>query len=104
LAKTKIHENLESVVGKTDILLILDENDIKPEQSRVEWINKHREHFENYGRRLNNYKGKIFINGHFATLGASLMLKNSNLNSNQVKVLKCTDFIILLMIIVNRLK
>ena len=36
LAKTKIHENLESVVGKTDILLILDENDIKPEQSRVE--------------------------------------------------------------------
>lgn len=84
LAKTKIHENLESVVGKTDILLILDENDIKPEQSRVEWINEHREHFENYGKRLNNYKGKIFINGHFATLGASLMLKNSNLNSNQV--------------------
>ena len=69
-----------------------------------QWINEHREHFENYGKRLNNYKGKIFINGHFATLGASLMLKNSNLNSNQAKVLKCTDSIILLMIIVNRLK
>ena len=36
LAKTQIHENLEGVIAKTDILLILDENDIRPEQSRVE--------------------------------------------------------------------
>jgi len=87
LCSVKMFSSLESALKTTDLLLILDENDKKENESRIEWINRNREQYSNYGRLLKSYQNRVFLSGQFATLGAYLILKASEkMSSNQILV------------------
>lgn len=87
LAAAEMHSSLEVVVKNTDFLLILDDNDKHDHETRIEWINRNREKYSEYGKVLKGFKGRIFIAGEFASIGAYLLMKASEtLTTEQILI------------------
>jgi len=85
LSSVEMYSNVDEVTKSADLLLILDDNDKFDNETRVEWINRNREKYVNYGKTLAGFKGRIFVSGQFATIGAYLIMQSAgDMASEQV--------------------